>query len=224
MLAVKKPLLLASAVMSAALLVGCSSQAVPEAAPSEAAPTTSAPTEEATTGAAPEQEVEEVEPLAVEPTPEEAEEAPEESSVSPEERVVPLIEEAMGEGACWGREVHNAGAPLAEWSYDEYFIDEYDEHGPLNGSLTRVWCEKTDEADPLAPWHITLRFFADPDDLASDQYQLGIARMDMDELHIYSHPSEVWTATTYAEGEESWRFSWELMEDLGALNHSFDDQ
>lgn len=226
MLAAKKPLLLASAVMSATLLVGCSSEAVPEAAPSEAAPTTSAPTEEATPKAAPEQEEEDVEPLAVEPAPEAATSdegaAPEEPSGSTEEELIAAIEEVMGGGDCYKRDEHTPGTPLETWTYDPYYIDDYyADHGALEGTLARHWCSMESDSSGQAldeGIYVSVGIFTDEGDFNNDKTQLRYGTLTVPNTVFFANDDELWTTTALNPTSDMFHD----MEDLGASHVPLD--
>lgn len=220
MLAVRKPLLLTSAVLNAALLVGCSSQAVPEVTP-----TTSAPTEEATAEAAPEQEAEEVEPLAAAPTPEEAEEeVPQESSVSPEEELIATIEEVMGGGDCYKRDEHAPGTPLEIWTYDPFYIDDYyPDHGPLEGTLARHWCLKEFDSSGQAldeGIYMSVGVFTNDGDFDNDKKQLRYGTLTVPNTVFFANDDELWTATALNPTSDMFQD----MEDLGARHIPLDHE
>lgn len=220
----KRPILIASALVFSALLVGCSSEAVPEAAPSEAAPTAAAPTDDATPEPTQPQETEEgAGPLAAEPATDQAEDAPEEASGSAENRVITAIEEVLGDGGCWDKAEHAPGTPLAEWTHDSAYMDDYGaEHGALEGTLVRHGCEQHPDSagHPAAPSFISFGFFTSASDFESDKLQLLHATRLLEDAHYYANDGELWTAVSWSATPETWAY----LDELGASVLSFDDQ
>lgn len=219
----KRPALIASALMSAVLIVGCSNEAAPEAAPSKAAPTAAAPTEDAASEPAQTQETEEkAEPLAAEPATEEAKDAAEEEPGSAEDTVIAAIEEVLGEGGCWDKAEHAPGTSLAEWTGDSAYMDDYGaEHGALEGSLVRYGCEQHPESagHPAAPSFISFGFFTSASDFESDKQQLFHATRLLEDAHFYANENELWTAMSWSATPETWDY----LDEIGAPVLSFDD-